>query len=195
MLRAHLVLLLLVPAAAAAQADPPPPSTGRELPKAPAKRLPSQLEARAELDRLLAEAKAPKRDCAKLISPWTRLVFALARPAADDVKKSLDSYLQLARCAEKQKYYVLLGDLGDKMMKADPKLAHAELLARAFVGLNSPQLALKTLEKAEADLPKDPEIALTTAKVRCRTREWDACLAAADSTVKLVKKPKSPKVK
>ncbi|MBL8951832.1 MAG: hypothetical protein JNK82_13705 [Myxococcaceae bacterium] len=175
--------------------DPAPPSTGNELPRAPSKRLPTQLEARVELERILNDAKSPKRDCKALISPWTRLMLALARPSTSDIEGSMESYLQLARCAEKQKYYVLLGDIGDLMFKANFKKGHPELLARAFVGLNSPQLALKVLEKAEADLPKDPEIALTTAKVRCRTREWDKCLAAADKTVKLVKKPTSPEGK
>ncbi|MBK7862474.1 MAG: hypothetical protein IPJ65_28465 [Archangiaceae bacterium] len=63
------------------------------------------------------------------------------------------------------------------------------------MGLNSPQMALKVLEKAEANDAKDPDVALTHAKVRCRIREWDKCLAAADKTVKLVKKPKSPEGK
>jgi len=187
-------LLVLVSTVAFA-ADPPPPSTGNELPKPAAKRLPTQLEARAELERILSDAKSPKRDCKALISPWTRLVLALARPQTADIEGSMDAYLQLARCAEKQKYFVLLGDIGDLMFKANFIKGHPELLARAMIGLNSPQLALKVLEKAEENLPKDPEISLTTAKVRCRMREWDKCLAAADKTVKLVKKPGSPEGK
>src|SRR5207253_5659961 len=104
------LLFAIVPFLAFAE-DPPPPSTGNEMPKAPPKRLPSQDESRAEFDRFLAEAKNPKRDCGKLISPWTRLMFALARPTLDDVKRDMESYLWLARCAEKQRYYVLEGDL------------------------------------------------------------------------------------
>jgi hypothetical protein len=188
-------LVVLTVSFAASAEDPPPPSSGNEMPKAAPKRLPSEAESKLAFEKFLAEAKSPKRDCAKLISPWTRLMFALARPTNEEVKAEMDSYLWLARCAEKQKYFVLLGDLADMMMKADAKLGHPELLARAFLGLNSPQLALKVLEKAQADNAKDADVALTTAKVHCRVREWEKCLAAADRTVKLVTKPKSPEGK
>src|SRR4051812_6434379 len=133
----------------------PPPSTGKEQPKEPKRKLPTQAEATAVWSALLTKAKAPDRDCAALIGPVARLAFSIANPSDEEVKADLESYLWMARCAEKQKYFVLLGDLGDRMMTADPKNGHPELLARAFLGLNSPKLAMKVLDSAEKALPKD----------------------------------------
>lgn len=178
-----------------AQGSPPPPSTGAEMPRAPANRLPSQAEAKPKFLALLDEAKAPKRDCAKLISPWARVLFAASRLSPDEVKANLEGLLWLARCAEKQHYFVLMGDIGDQMLRADPDKGHPELLARAMLGLNSPNAALKLLDKVQLKYVKDPDVALTTAKVLCRTRDWAGCMTAADKTVKLVTKPKSPEGK
>ncbi|MFT3711270.1 MAG: hypothetical protein QM817_26870 [Archangium sp.] len=187
-----LLALVLLPAVTFAQ-NPPPPSTGNEMPKAKALARPTYSVARQELLQLRNDAKDPKRDCKKLINAWTRLVLMVAKPSADEVREDLEGYLWLARCAEKQQYYVLLGDLGAMMVKADESKGHPELLARAFLGLNSPQLALKVLEKAKDQ--KDPDVVLTFAKTYCRVRDWDECLSAADKTVKLVKKPNTPEGK
>jgi hypothetical protein len=172
----------------AGQADagaPPPPSTGKELPRAPAPKLPTQAQAKQAWGLLLAKAKAPDRDCARLISPYTRLMFSIANPSDEEIRAQMDSYLWMARCAEKQKYYVLLGDLGDLMWGADPKRGHPELLARAYMGLNSPKSALKILQTAEKLDGKNADVAVTAAKVQCRVRDWAECLKAADKAIKL----------
>src|SRR6185436_20161636 len=156
--------VVLIASLASAEEDdagaptPPPPSTGKEMPKkeAPKKKLPTEAEAKAMWGALLEKAKSPDRDCAALIGPLARLAFTLAHPTKDEVKADMESYLWMARCAEKQKYFVLLGDLGDTMLSADPKTGHPELLARAFLGLNSPKLAKKVLDSAEKAFPKDP---------------------------------------
>jgi hypothetical protein len=62
-----------------------------------------------------------------------------------------------------------------------------------MLGLNSPQLALKILEKAKDQ--QDPDVALTFSKTYCRARAWEQCLTAAEKTLKLVKKPQSPEGK
>ncbi len=139
------------------------------------------------LAKVLAEAKSPQRDCAKLIAPWTRVLLALVRPPPPAVKQDLESYLWLARCAEKQRYHVLLGEIGSNMLMADPKKGHPELLARALLGLNSPHMALKVLEKSDS---KDADVALTKAKVQCRMRDWKGCRQSAEATAKLAAKLK-----
>ncbi|MCC6811203.1 MAG: hypothetical protein IT381_27480 [Deltaproteobacteria bacterium] len=185
-------MLLLLALLLASEAAPPPPSTGKEAPQAAAPKLPTEAEARAMLAKVVAAAKPATRDCKTLIAPWTRVLLALARPEAAEVKKNSEGYLWLARCAEKQKYYVLLGDIGALMLASDPKGGHPELLARAYVGLNSPRLALGLLDKAQKFAAKDPDVALTRAKVFCRVRDWKQCLAAAEQTVKLGAKLKGP---
>jgi tetratricopeptide (TPR) repeat protein len=164
---------------------PPPPSTGKEAPKAPQAKLPTKDEARAAWSQLLAAAKPGTRDCAKLIGPRARLAFMLAEPTPDEVKGDLESYLWMARCAEKQKYFVFMGDLGALMVKADPVNGHAELLARALLGLNATKQAIEIIDKLASKLPKDPDIALTQAKARCRARDWSPCLERADATLEL----------
>ena len=193
-LRRVTCVLALVPAVALAQGGPPPPSSGLDLPRAANLVGLSEAEANAALDKLFADARSPKRDCAALINSRTRLVFTRSKVTKDYVKKNVDGYLWLARCAEKQKYYALMADLSDDLLWADKSL-HPELMARALLGLNSPKGALKTLEQAEKLSAKDPDIALTFAKVQCRTRDWANCLKSADRTVKLVTKPGSPEGK
>ncbi|MBL8911940.1 MAG: hypothetical protein JNM17_14700 [Archangium sp.] len=188
--------LIFVAMSVLAQVDPPPPSTGNEMPRAQLKqRLPTRTEADAEFSNLLFAAKEADRDCSTIITPRTRLLLVLSRPTLDAVDRNIEGYLQLARCAEKQKYFALLRDLGQMMVKARGEEGHPELLARAFLGLNAPDAALKVLEVSGERAPDDPELALTAAKIYCRTRDWTKCLESAEKTVKLVKKPNSPEGK
>ncbi len=159
--------------------------TAEEPMKAEAPRLPTEAEAKELWSKLLAKAKAPDRDCAALIGPHARLAFTIANPTTDEVKADLAAYLWMARCAEKQRYYVLLLELSARMVKADPKKGHPELLARAYLGLDMPKHALEVLDLADKQLPKDSDVALTGAKTACRLRDWAGCLKQADKTVKL----------
>jgi hypothetical protein len=169
------------------QPAPPPPSTGKELPQAQRSKLPTVEEAKAYWSAALAKAKAETRDCAKLIGPAARLAFTLADPSPDDVKANLESYLWLARCAEKQRYFVFMADLGKLMAQADAENGHLELLGRAVLGLGATGAAVELLDKAAKRFPKDADIALTQAKARCRARDWDKCLERADAAIELAK--------
>jgi hypothetical protein len=178
------------PASQPATTPPPPPPSAPKDPPKQTKKLPSKAESMALLNKVLAEAKAANRDCTRLIGPWTRVLLMLADPSPAEMASDLESYVWLARCAEKQKYYVLLADIGSHMIEADVKKGHPELLARGYIGLNNPNAALKLLDLAEKLLPKDGDVAVTRAKVLCRVREWKQCLAAGDKALKLAGKDK-----
>jgi len=182
--------LLLLAADDAAPVSPPPPSAAKEASEPEAKKRPTKEEAQVLLNRVLAQVKAPSRDCSKAIAPWTRVLLELASPSSDEMRQDLEAYVWLGRCAEKQKYYVLLADIGKHLIDANPVKGHPELLGRALIGLNNPQAAMKFLDIAAKALPKDGDIQLGRAKALCRMREWKDCLASADKALKLGRKDK-----
>jgi tetratricopeptide (TPR) repeat protein len=146
--------------------------------------LPSAAEAQQMLSVALAEAIKPQHDCATVVNPKTRLAYALVATPPAEMKKNLDAWTGFARCAEKQKYFRLMEDVGLRMVAADEKLGHPELLARAELGLEEYQMAAKVLDAAAKNNPHDANVALTAAKVLCRINKWKECVKYANSSIK-----------
>ncbi|MFO0594578.1 MAG: hypothetical protein U0228_04720 [Myxococcaceae bacterium] len=116
-----------------------------------------------------------KGKCEDLINPTARFDLTRADPTLDEVKADAAAYLALARCAEKQKYYVLEADLAALIAKADKKNPHLELFVRALLGLGANDDAIELLNKALEGFPDDPDLHLSGAKAYCRIRNWEKC--------------------
>ena len=144
------------------------------------------------LGRALAAAQA--HDCAGATSPRAQTGFNFAEVDAAIVRANEPGLLAFARCAEAKHLYRLLAAVAFDIVKADEKY-HPELLARAALGLGRYQLALTVLKEAAKASPKDPDVALTTAKAHCRASDWATCLKTADQTLKLVGAPTTPDAK
>jgi tetratricopeptide (TPR) repeat protein len=167
--------------------SPPPPSTGKEAPAAPRLTVIPRETARKMLEAVLGQAAAPNPECARLVTPRTRALLAMAAPDASAVKANLPGFLALARCAEKQEYFGLMKELASAMLEASGDEGHPELLARALLGLEAWGPAARVVAKAEKRLPNDPDVALIKAKLLCRAHSWNECLKASQRTIELGK--------
>lgn len=166
---------------------------------------PKKKEPAEPLDALVDESKAQwlervkgakaGKDCASLITADTRFDLTQADPTPAEVKKDLKAYVTLARCAEKEKFFVLMVNLAELITKAAPKDPHPELWARALLGLGLNKDAWELIEKATEQFPNDADLALAAAKAKCRSREWDACDTWAQKATSLTEKLKSPEEK
>jgi hypothetical protein len=181
-----LLLLLLVPALALA---------GPSKKKAEAEPLDELIdESKAEWLKRLKAAK-PGADCSKLITPDTRFDLTQADPTPAEVKKDLPAYVTMARCAEKEKFFVLLLDIAQLIHKAAPKDSHPEFAVRALIGLNLLKEVDELLPQALAEFPTDADLVLSAAKLKCRQRDWTACDQYASQAMTLAEKKKDPKEK
>ena len=178
--------------ASAAHAKPiKPPSTGKEF-VAPTIKPPSRDEARAMLGKALGAAQA--KDCVAATSPRAQTGFNFAGVDAPFVRSNEPGLLAFARCAEGRHLYRLLGAVAFDLGKADPKF-HPELLARALLGIGHYTTALAVLKEIAKTAPRDPDIALTTAKAHCRAADWASCSKLASETLQLVGAPTTAEAK
>ncbi len=152
---------------------------------------PGVADARKRLSEVLVAADAGKAPCSDLVTPSTRYLINHADLTLGDVKKNAKPFLAVARCAEKEKYFVLEADIAKMLRKADPKNAHPELLARALMGLGDTDTAMTVLGELLAKSPKDPDLNLTQAKGYCKQRQWKKCLDASNKTLALAEKLKN----
>lgn len=179
------------------------PTPAPKAEPAPAPATPSgPKEAAEEKPRFTAEQRKAARDflemvwkaseqgplpCEKVVQANTRAVLVAAELSKADVAAHPMGVVALARCAEAQGYFGLMGDLSKMLLDYGKKDAHPELLARAVLGLGRPDVAMKVLAEAEKVLPKDPDVAVTKAKVLCRVRLWPECHAQAERALALAK--------
>ncbi|MGC4122782.1 MAG: hypothetical protein QM765_51065 [Myxococcales bacterium] len=144
-------------------------------------------QAREFLQAVWKVAERGQLDCEKAVDASTRRKLIAADFDSSDVVTHPKGYLALARCAEARGFFGLMGNLGLVLFKYGKKNAHPEILARAVLGLGSPDAAWKLLLLSEKDFPNDPDIAVTKAKVLCRVRQWSECHAQAEQTLTIAK--------
>lgn len=152
------------------------------------KPAPALEEARAiwaEAVALARDAKPRTLKCQRVISATTRYALMRSPPTAEDVKKDEAAYLRLARCAEQLGSWGTMSEIGRAMARAEPDGGHPEIVARALLGKRQPAAALKWLDTASKRAPKDPQLALTRAKVECVSAHWKECRTAAERTMTL----------
>lgn len=176
------------PAAAASEPadDPSPPEVPVVMERG--KPGPALEEARAiwaEAVALARDAKPRTLKCQRVVSATTRYALMRAPPLPDDVKKDEAAYLRIARCAEQLGSWGVMSEIGRAMARAEPEGGHPEILARALLGKRQPAAALKWLDTAAKRAPKDPQLALTRAKVECVSAHWKECKAAAERAIGL----------
>jgi len=173
------------PAPAPATPAPAPPSTGRELPKAPARALLTPEQQRAALDRGLALFRAPRRDCAAVRAALIPGLWGGAQPTPVD-KDSTDPYAALALCSAETNHWITALRIVNELLRVDPATPHAWLQPRAEIALGLYGDAREHLVALGKQRPTDAQLAVTNAIGACRVEAWAICDEAALGAAKLV---------
>jgi hypothetical protein len=156
----------------------------------------SRTAADAALAKMLAGAAESKPDCAALTSGTNQTALGVVHPDGAFYKANEAAMVTVARCAEHEHAYMWMLKIGNALVAAKPDDdGHPELVARALLGLGDTESANKMLVDLVAKHPKDPNLALTFAKSRCRAGEFKDCLTQADAALKLVMPAKEAEAK
>jgi hypothetical protein len=137
---------------------------------------------------VLDGARKPNPDCAELVTPSTRALYEELDVTPAELQKNAPAYLALARCAEKQKYWGFMVTLGGAYAKANKADPHLELIIRAALGAGEHDLAKRAVEEALKQFPTDANLLVTSAKVNCRLRRWEACRTSAKAAMDAAEK-------
>jgi hypothetical protein len=152
-------------------------------------RPPEEEAAIVEVARALKLTEKKGFDCSDVVNRKVRLAYAVAPlPGLGFVDGHRDQWVAFARCAEKERYFLMMKEVSTLLVKASETQGHPELLARAYMGLGDLEAADQVLTLAIDALPKDANVALTAAKLMCREEKWKACLTYCDKAVTLADK-------